>query len=269
MAKGPGDPKSRRETKIMWTEFAVEFRFLTKLVGGLPADPKIYNKFLESRAPAVKPPESRSLQEIAEEMAETIEQPVVETPGLYVFQRHQGTLAVRMGTIKAHIKDIARKMSGYYAWNIKGERAFSTRVIDCVYYPPDVRWIPILHSDGQPVTKPTDTYDKPIHVTGPAGRHSAIKQLEFVEDAMLRFTLWVLTQPEMRRTVTEKQKKGEADIERQVTRKAKMLVDEEDIRTLFNYGGVRGYGPERGDGEGKYAYHLERKGETDGGFGKS
>ena len=72
--------------------------------------------------------------------------------------------------------------------------------------------------------------DKAVHARGPTGQPiNALKSFEYIEPAKLEFTLKVLGQS----------------------------VQLSDLETLFQYGGVHGYGGERGDGEGKYIYRIE------------
>jgi len=153
-----------------------------------------------------------------------------QTFSMLVFQRHGGGLVQRASTIKAHIKDCARVLSNQFISYIKGERAFSTRVINGVYPDKHTYWLPILRPDGSPVTEPDGTpRDKPIHVKGPRGTMNAIKRFEYVEPpSVLEFTLNVLGRS----------------------------VSETDLHHLFEYGGTHGYGGERGDGEGRYEYEL-------------
>lgn len=93
----------------------------------------------------------------------------VATPSLLRFQRHNGGLVMRAATVRAHIKDCARVISAQWAINVKGERAFSTRVINAIYCDEAAYWIPILRPDRTPVTEADGIMDKAIHVRGPRG----------------------------------------------------------------------------------------------------
>lgn len=220
----------------MWTKYSVRWEFFTALCAGLPADPEMLRQFLESRKPRVRPPEARSIDEIAAEVSETVlmgEETEQTEETLHVFQRVNGGLAMRCATVRAHIKDVVSTLSSLYVGKVQGERSFAVRAKAALYYPPEVYWLPVVRPDGSPITEPTGIRRKPIHMNTPRGPRSAIKVYEYIEEAVLEFPLWVLTQPN-----------------------GKLVVSEADLKTIFMYGGVHGYGPERGDGEGRYAFTL-------------
>lgn len=216
----------------IWTTYQVRWDFLTKLCGSVPADPEIIKAWVEARAPKVRPAGAKSIDEIQEEVFSTIAAGEAEDKPEYsilTFQRTEGVLCMRAATIRAHLKDCARVVSAQLMGRIKGERAFSTRVINGVYPDESTYWVPILRPDGAPITKHDGESDKAIHVRGPRGEQmNAIKRYEWIEPARLDFRLKVL---------------GES-------------VREEDLRKLMEYGGVHGYAGERGDGEGKYVFTL-------------
>lgn len=217
----------------IWTEYDVRWDFITRLCGSVPADPEIIEAWIKARAPKVRPAGAKSLEEISEEVFDTIAAGEAEDAPEYsvlVFQRFDGVCCMRAATIRAHLKDCARVISAQLMGRIKGERAFSTRVINGLY-PDETRyWVPILRPDGQPVTKHDGEADQPIHVRGPRGEpQNALKRYEWIVPARMDFRLKVLG----------------------------TSVREEDIRTLMTYGGVHGYGGERGAGEGKYTFTLE------------
>jgi hypothetical protein len=221
----------------MWSKFDVEMKFITKLAASLPADPDLQKKWLESRAPKVRPPDSKSIDEIAAEVAETTpEFDDEEDRGFYVFQRLEGGLVLRMATIRAHIKDCARVLSSLYVGRVEKEKSFAVKVVNAVYYPPQVYWIPLLSQlDGEPIKEPSGVYSKTIRVRTPQGERSAFKNMEYVENAVLRFQLQVLTQPS-----------------------GKLVISEADLGSILEYGGVHGYGGERGDGEGRYTFSITK-----------
>jgi hypothetical protein len=215
----------------MWTKFNVEWKFITRLSASLPAAPDLQRKWLESRAPKIRPPDSKSIEEIAEEVAaSTPELADGEAErGFYVFQRQEGGIVLRMATIRAHLKDCARVLSSLYVGRIEKEKSFAVKVLNAVYYPPEIYWVPVLAEGGEQVREVTGTYEKTIHVRTPQGERSAFKTMEYISGATVRFQLIVMTQPS-----------------------GKLVINETDLDTLFSYGGVHGYGGERGDGEGRY-----------------
>jgi hypothetical protein len=151
-----------------------------------------------------------------------------------VFQRVDGALVVGMRTIRGHIKDCAQVLSSLYVGKVEKEKSFAVKVKNAVYYPPETYWIPVVRTaDGARITGPDGTYDKAIHIMTPQGPRSALKTVEYVEDASIEFPLLVLTTPQ-----------------------GKLVVSEADLKTLFMYGGAHGYGPERGDGQGRYVASI-------------
>ena len=214
----------------IWTRYRVTWRFLTSLCGSVPAAPELVKAWLESRAPDVRAPGGRSISEINEEVLATLAEVEPLQASMLTFQRVNGEMVMRAGTVRAHIKDCARVISAQFVGRIKGERAFSTRVVNGVYLPAETYWIPIQRPDGSHLMSPDGARDKPVHIKGPRGTFNALKRFEYVmPPAELRFELRVLGQS----------------------------VTEDDLHTLFQYGGVHGYGGERGDGEGRYEYELE------------
>lgn len=222
----------------LWTPYRVRWDFLTRLCGSVPSDPEIVKAWLAARQPTHKPPAARSIEAINEEIFATLadgDEPIEYSH--LVFQRHEGGLAMRAATIRAHLKDCARVLSAQYIGKIQGERAFSTRVINGLYLDPAAYWIPILRPDGSRVTEHDGEQDKAIHVRGPRGQQmNALKRYEWVEPARMDFALLVL---------------GES-------------VTASDLEHLFRYGGVHGYAGERGDGEGRYTFTLTREGASNG-----
>ena len=221
----------------LWTYYRVTFDFLGKLCASVPANPDLTTVWLESRQPKVRPPSSRTIAEINEEVTATMlageseERP----PSLLVFQRVDGKIVLRAATVRAHIKDCARVISAQAISRIKGERAFSTKVINGVYHDETQYWLPVLDQSDNAVSEPTGRHEKPIRFRLPDGGYqSAIKVFEYVENARVRFRLKVLGK----------------------------VPGLQDLQTIFMYGAVHGYGGERGDGEGRYTYKIEQENEN-------
>lgn len=226
--------------KQLFTKYDVSFDFWTSLCGSVPANPDLVGAWLQARKPSVRPPQGRSIDEIQEEIFSTIavgEEELETTKSLLVFQRVDETfaqrpngnaniLAVRASTLKSHIKDCARQISSYYVGKIKGERSFAVRVINCVY--PDVSqyWIPLLDDEGNYIREASGRRDKPVHTW----QGNSLKTFEFVDNAHLKFRLLVLG--------------GK--------------VSQNDLETIFGYGGVHGYAGERSDGEGRYSFTIHK-----------
>jgi hypothetical protein len=228
------DSKPPAPLPPLWTLYRVRWTFLTRLCASVPADPAIVQKWIEAREPRVKPAGALSIEAINEEVLASIERGEGEADqsfSMLVFQRDHGALVMRAATVRAHIKDCARVLSAQFIGRIENERAFSTRVVNAVYLDERVYWIPIQREDGTLLREADGAFDKPIHVKGPRGTFNALKRFEYIEPpAMLEFTLKVL---------------GKS-------------VSETDLHHVFSYGGVHGYAGERGDGEGRYEYTVER-----------
>lgn len=215
----------------MWTLYRCRWNFITKLCASVPADPELVKKWLESRAPKVKPADAKTIDEIQEEVLASLGEVEEEKLSLLHFQKHDGCLVERYSTIKAHIKDCARVLSAQYISRIEGERAFSTRVTNGLYVDEQTYWVPILRPDGKPIKAYDGETDKAIHVTGRRGQKmDALKRYAWVQPARMDFILKVL---------------GNS-------------VHETDLSKLFTYGGTHGYGGERGDGEGRYRFEVQK-----------
>jgi hypothetical protein len=228
--KDGGKAKMTGGVNMIWTEYKVTWLFLTKLCGSVPSDPDIVKKWLNARQPEAIPAGGRSIDEVQEEVFSTLGAEQDEVSRL-VFQRVDGGLVMRAGTIRAHMKDCARVISAQYVGKIKGERSFATKVVNGVYPDESQYWIPIVRTDGTPVMSADGELSKAVHVRGPRGEQlSAIKVFEYVEGARMDFRLKVL---------------GDS-------------VKQKDLETLLTYGGVHGYAGERGDGEGKYTFVIEK-----------
>lgn len=220
--------------KQVWTRWTVEWEFLTKVCGSVPADPALVTKWLESRQPSARPVGARSMQEINEEVVATLESELVEDAADYAmltFQRQNGTLVLRASTLRAHMKDCARQLSSFFVGRVKGERTFAVKMVNCVYLDESQYWVPMLR-EGKPLNQADGFFDKAVHVMTRQGSRSALKRIEFVERPHLKFTLKTLG----------------------------TVIHEDDLHILFQYGGTHGYGGERSDGEGRYTYTLTKEG---------
>ncbi len=95
--------------------------------------------------------------------------------------------------------------------------------------------MPIKRMDGSTIEKEDGTMTRFVHTQGPRGPIDAIKVIQYVlPPSYIEFNLDVL-------------KSGQGD-----------AVKERDLNILFQYGMKHGYGGERGNGEGRYIFTLER-----------
>jgi hypothetical protein len=258
----------------MWTIYQVRWDFITPLCASVPGSSKLIEGWLRSRAPTVRPPQSKSFEQMTQEVLETLAEPVEEeAPQTLVFQRVEGVLAVRYATIKAHLKDCAYQLQTYVAGYAQGEKSLRAKVANTVYPPipalapmmmfHGTPFLPILGPDGQPLREPNGIRtradgsedgvgprEKAIHVNTAQGQRSALKAFEFCHDVTLEFPLAVLTAAD--RAV----KKGKEII----MVPGRDVVNEDDLKTLMLYGCVHGYGGERSEDGGRYAFTITRKG---------
>ncbi|MGH7377493.1 MAG: hypothetical protein ACREKK_08760 [Candidatus Methylomirabilales bacterium] len=215
--------------KPLWKDYSVTWQFLGLLCGSVPQDPDLVRKWLESRRPKAKPPQARSLEDVQREVLETVAEPEVD-PEISVvgFQRFNGVLVLRAGTIRSHLKEAARALSVHVVGKVEGERSFGHRFQVCVYPPPEDYWLPIWKAGSEAgigtVTEPDGWIEKPFSAMTARGPISAFKRFAYVERPWLRFRLRVL---------------GGA-------------VSLADLQSVMDYGGTHGYGGERGVGEGRY-----------------
>jgi hypothetical protein len=223
--------ETSKESKPLWKKYRVRWDFLTSLCSSTPANPELIKAWLDARKPDAMPPSARSIPEIQEEVFASvgvdpnIKREAEEQKSLLVFQRNDGALVMRAATVRAHMKDCARVISAEHVGKIKGERSFATRLINCSYLDEREYWLPVLRQDtGAPFREATGFRDKAIHTW----QGNALKRFEFVMGARLEFGLKILN--------------GN--------------VKQEDLETVFQYGGVHGYAGERGDGEGKYTFSI-------------
>ena len=229
----------------MWKRYEVRMEFLNRLCAGLPADMQVFRETIKARAPKYKPPGTKSIDEIAAQFAQdtlavlpqsdqAAEEEEVDESVLHVFERRtigsSAVLVVGTRTFRAHIKDCSQTLSSLYVGKVEKERSFAVKAKAALYYPPEVETVPILRDGEPPFAEPSGiVWDKPIRMQTQQGPRSALKSYEYVEGAVLIFPLLVMQ-----------------------TIGGKAVVSEADVKTIFQYGGVHGYGPERGDGMGRY-----------------
>jgi len=248
----------------MWTTYRIRWEFITQLCASVPGNSKLIEGWLAARAPSARPPASKSLADIAEEVMATLAQPEEEPEEVstLVFQRVNGVLAVRMATIKAHLKDCAYQIQTYTAGYVQGEKSLRVKVANGIYWPNGLPiilfkgtpFVPILGRDGKPMTEPTEVRQKGIRINTPQGPRSALKAFEYVEDAALEFPIAVLTAPD------RQMRRGQGKDAKVVTVPGRPVIDEDDLKALMLYGGMHGYAGERSEDGGRYAFTITKGG---------
>jgi len=206
----------------MWKLANVKMCFAGKLCGSVPLKKEIVSSWLEARMPKEKPEDGKSIEEIKQEVLESIED--IQEKVTLGFQNNPKGLVVRSGTIKAHLKDCSNQIKDSIKPQIK---AFRSKVANKLYV--KEYWIH-LNRDGNAINEADGEFDQPVHVMTAQGPRNALKTIRYVEQATLEFTLMLLEDKE---------------------------ITEEVIEKVFEYGSVHGYGGERGMGEGRYSYEIE------------
>lgn len=229
--------------KDLWVYYDVEWTFLTMLCGSVPMNEELIPAWLAARQPSVKPPSGKSLQEVQQEVYDTMmDQPtdaeVTEEMTKRVtngFQQIDGHLVVRASTIRAHLKDCARIVEKSVIGKVKGEMSFRQKVANGIMVIGDgivngTEFVPILTPEKKQITIPTGFVDQPIHVMTPRGPINALKRFFYVFPARLNFSLRCLP-----------------------------FLHKMDLETLMQYGGFHGYAGERGNQNGQYQFTLTKK----------
>ena len=251
----------------MWTMYRVRWEFITQLCASVPGTSSLIEGWLKSRAPRARPAQSKSLDEIAAEVVSTLAEPEeIELPTTLVFQRvplTDGTraLAVRMATIKAHLKDCAYQIQTYTAGYAAGEKSLRAKLAHTVYWPATAPvmlyngppFVPVLRMDGTPFAEPTGVREKAIHIQTMQGPRSALKAFEYCENAVLEFPLAVLTAPD------RKVKVGTGKEAKIAEKAGRPVIDEDDMKTVMLYGGMHGYAGERSEDGGRYAFTITKE----------
>lgn len=219
----------------VWKRWVVRWEFMSPLFGSVPGDPEMVKAWLDARKPKARPPGGRSIEEVQEEVLSTLAEGSTdgaEERSLLVFQRYGGNLVIRTETIRAHLKDCARVISAQHIGKLKGERAFSTKVINGLYTDPAKPFTEIARLDGSLVKSHDGELDRAVHTF----RGSALKRLQYVEPpSVIEFVLQTL---------------GDS-------------IKLSDLETLLTYGGVHGYGGERSRDGGKYFYTISEEKRND------
>jgi len=216
-------PKKGEKMNNLWKSYQVEMAFNGRLCGSVPLSKDLVPIWLNSRMPSKKPDDSRPIEDIEAEVKESIQE--TEERTTLGFQSDDFGLWVRGGTIKAHLKDCANQIKYAVVVGVKNLRA---KIANKIYIE---EYRVYLTRDGNYIVKHDDSYEQPVHVWTPQGPRNALKVIQFVEHPILKFHLKFLNE-----------KKGE--------------VTEDILNTIFEYGGIHGYGGERGLGEGRYEFEL-------------
>lgn len=233
MAKEKKEEIVAEPPKKLWWTYLVTWRFPNNLCASVPKSEGVIKGWLDARMPTAKPPDSKSIQEIQEEVASTMlsenieqENKVITQRTALGFQAIEGNLVVRGGTIRAHLKDCARIVSSQYVGKKKGVGSIAWKITQGLYV--EEYWVPILRPDGEPIQKPDSVMERMVHAFGPQGMMNALKAIDTVTNVMLRFKLKIING-----------------------------ISLTDLETIMIYGAIHGYAGERSTGEGRYIWEIK------------
>jgi len=206
----------------MWKTAKITISFIGRLCGSVPLKKEIVDAWLTARMPKEKPEEGRSLEEIKNEVLESIQE--TEEKVTLGFQNNKNGLIVRGGCWKAHLKDCANEIKK----SIKPEiKAMRSKVANKIYVD---EYFVHLKRNGKDISQSDGTFDQPVHVMTPLGPRNALKTIQYVEKAIVTFHLKLLEDKE---------------------------ITPEIVQQIFEYGKIHGFGGERGMGEGRYEFEIE------------
>jgi len=211
----------------MWKTAEVVINFTGRLCGSVPLKKEIVESWLGARMPKEKPEEGRSIEEIKQEVLNSIEE--VEEKVTLGFQKNETGLVVRGGTIKAHLKDCANQIKDALKpiQKVHQIKNFSGKVANKVFI--DEYFVHLL-KDGKQIQEEDGVFDQPVHVMTNLGPRNALKTIRFLDKCSMKFHLKLLEDKE---------------------------ITPERIEEIFEYGSIHGYGGERGMGEGRYSFQIK------------
>ncbi len=177
--------------------------------------------WLNSRKPKQKPEGAKPLEEIEQEVLESIEEDMERTT--VGFQGDDKGLFTRGATIRAHLKDCANQIKDFVS-----VKAFRAKVSNRIYIE---EYHIYFRKNGEHIKESDSTFEQPIHAMTPRGPINALKVVQYLEKPILTFTLKLLD-----------------DGNKEVTL--------ENLKKIFEYGSIHGYGGERSMGEGRYTFEI-------------
>ena len=220
-----------KKDKQLWTQYQVTWEFHGNLFSSVPKNDEVVEDWLNSRKPKARPPDSRTIQEIQEEVVstmlkeETLDE--VEERISLGFQFDGTSLVVRGDTIRAHLKECAKTVGQSFVGKIEKEPMLGLKFTRGVYV--KEYWLPIQRLNGDLATEPDGIADVFVHAQSRSGPVNALKKIDFVSQVQLHFTLMALTG-----------------------------IALSDIETVMQYGAIHGYAGERSRAEGRYVFTVQK-----------
>ena len=220
--------------KALWMQYQVTWEFPGNLFSSTPKNPDLIEPWLQARKPKAIPPNARSIDQVQAEVVSTmlVEPETLEEQEKRVslgFQYVEGAIHQRGATVRAHMKDCARIVGKMFVGKVKGEAMLGWKITNGLYV--NEYWIPVTRPDGTPITQPDGNQELMVHAMGPTGPVNALKQVDYVTNVKMVFTINLLCG-----------------------------LHQTDLETIMQYGAMHGYAGERSMGEGRYVYTIEKLG---------
>lgn len=214
----------------LWEFYEVQMNFNYRVCGSVPMSKEIVPIWLNSRKPKVKPDDAKPIEELIEEVNESIQEDMERTT--LGFQQDDNGFFLRGGTFKAHMKDCANKIK-----ELLGITAFRNKLAESVFVEDYKNYIV---KNGEFVKESDGSYEQPVHAwvwTGnmPKQIH-ALKVIHFVEQPSIRIVLRV---------------------------RRSQFINIGSLTKVFEYGSYQGYGGERSLGEGRYTFTIKKMGDRE------
>ena len=205
----------------MWKRYELEMRITRRLMGGVPKHPDVIQAWLEARMPSeaafAAMEDPTPLPELAEEVVSQVG--AVETALNKVwcgFTFDEKGLYVDGYHIKSHLKDCANRLQLY-----TGIKALKAKVSDKVEVEEDRCYLGRSEPDGY--------WEHPVHVMTKPGPRTALKRNDYIERPTITTHLLVLDDG---------------------------VITTELLETILKFGSTKGFGAERGLGNGRYSFTL-------------
>lgn len=229
----------------MWRELELTMTFTVPLCGGVPRDPEIINRWVDTRtvtdaqhgkleaAAEEKGGKVQTLDEVRQERQDTADPlpEVSEQDKVWVgFSRDETGLFVRGANLRAHLKDCAGVVGPHAKKGDVHEMPevlnFRSKAVNAIYIKQDR--LHILNGTGKVAKEATGFRDATLSVMTAQGPRTCLKRVDYIEPAVIKAT--ILLYP------------GE--------------ITRDWIKVLLDYGCVHGFGQDRSLQFGRYEYEL-------------
>lgn len=185
------------DSSTLYRRFRVKLKYKSALCGGVPKQKDIVRKWLESRTGHSDATTDKQEKEALENI-DLDEEAEKSWNGFFVEKGHGVWVPAR--NVKAMFKECASVL------NILKEKRGSKQVMQHAFEVKSIGYhafdrIPVMRN-GEQVRDADGYYEQPIHVTTAQGPRTAIKRVDYIENAEIEFEVWVLaTNPRENRHV--------------------------------------------------------------------